>query len=260
MIKLRNISLQRNGKQILENVDLDFPPGVLTMILGPNGAGKTSLFEILTGQLTPQRGYIRWEKELFGNWSAKEMAIRRTVLSQQVHINFPIQVEDLVGMGNYAVRNLMNNDEHLSIVRDALRKVGLSASAKRSYPSLSGGEQQRVLLAKCIVQLESNFWRPHTQYLFLDEATANLDIKQKHEMMQLVKNIIQRRGIGVVAIVHDLGLAATYADRIILLKQGKVLAQGDCKTTLTSAHISKTFELEAHQVPSLTQGSFSHLT
>lgn len=259
MISLRNISLQRNGKQILEGIDLDLPPGTLTMILGPNGAGKTSLFEILTGQLTPQGGSITWGNVLFDNWSAKEMAIRRTVLSQQMHVNFPIQVEDLVGMGNYAVRNLLKDEEHRSIVRYALCKVGMTAFRNRSFPSLSGGEQQRVLLAKCIVQLESNYWRPHTQYLFLDEATANLDIKQKHEVMQLVKNIIQRRGIGVVAIVHDLGLAATYADRVILLKKGKVLAQGDCKVTLTPTNISKSFELKTNQIPTLFLDNLTHL-
>lgn len=256
MIHLRNVSLKRNGKQILKGIDLDLPPGMLTIILGPNGAGKTSLLEILTGQLTQQSGEIIWEKALFQKWSAREMATRRTVLSQQVQVNFPISVADLVGLGNYAVRSSMKAEEHRSIVHYALQKVGMTAFSHRSYPSLSGGEQQRVLLAKCIVQLESNYWRPHTQYLFLDEATASLDIKQKHEVMQLVKNLIQRRGIGVVAILHDLGLAASYADRIVFLKQGSILAQGDRDTTLTSANISKTFELETNQIPGLP---FDHL-
>jgi iron complex transport system ATP-binding protein len=178
------------------------------------------------------------------------------VLSQQIQVNFPISVEDLVGLGSYAARRSMKAEEHRGIVQYALQKVGMTAFSHRSYPSLSGGEQQRVLLAKCIVQLESNYWRPHTQYLFLDEATASLDIKQKHEVMQLVRNIIQRRGIGVVAIIHDLGLAATYADRVVLLKQGKILAQGNRDTTLTSTNISKTFELETNQIPGLF---FDHL-
>lgn len=251
MITIRNIHLRRGGKQILESVDLDLPTGTFNVIIGSNGAGKTSLLEVLTGQLTPQEGTITWENELFKNWPIEKMAMHRTVLSQHVQVGFPIRVADLVALGSYAVRDTISSQENDSMVHYALKEVGMTAFKDRNYSSLSGGEQQRVLLAKCIVQLESNYWRPHTQYLFLDEATASLDIKQKHQVMRLVRKIIRRRAIGVVAIVHDLALAAKYADRIILLKQGKVLAQGNCVTTLTSANLSKTFDLVGDEIPYL---------
>ncbi len=255
MIQLNHIHIQRGKKVILEDVSVEIRPNALTMLLGPNGAGKSTMLEIISGRLRPDRGNILWENQTLGQRSELEMAQRRTVMSQRVNLSFPIKVAELVDMGCYAAYQETSRAERASIVKHALEKVSLSDFADRDYTTLSGGEQQRVLMAKCIAQLECHYWRPHTQYLFLDEATAGLDIRQKHQLIQVVKSIIKRREIGVLAIVHDLSLAAQYADRVTLLKDGKIVKSGTKKDVLTANLLSETFSLPPEQFQFLNQSS-----
>ncbi|MEL6969335.1 MAG: ATP-binding cassette domain-containing protein [Bacteroidota bacterium] len=253
MIQLQHIHIQRGKKVILEDVSAEVRPNALTVLLGPNGAGKSTLLEILSGRITPDQGKVLWENQPIGKRSEIELAQRRTVMSQRVNLSFPIGVAELVEMGCYAAFEETSPAERASIIKHALGKVGLTDFANRDYTTLSGGEQQRVLMAKCIAQLECHYWRSHTQYLFLDEATAGLDIRQKHHLLQVVKGIIKRRGIGVLAIVHDLSLAAQYADRIILLRDGKLVKEGEKSETLTAPLLSHTFSLPAEQFQLLQQ-------
>lgn len=252
MIKLRNIEVTRGQKKILQDLSLIIQPGELSILLGPNGAGKSTLLEVISGQIIPDSGSITWEREAFHNWSPTKLAQRRTVMSQKVNLSFPIAIEQLVAMGCYAAYEETSPDERDSIVAYAIEKVDLTAFIGRDYNTLSGGEQQRVLMAKCIAQLECHYWRPHRQFLLLDEATAGLDIRQKHQLLRLVKEIIKRREIGVLAIVHDLQLARQYADRIVLLKEGRIVAEGLNKTVLTPQNLQATFGL-----PSSYFGSFT---
>ena len=252
MIKLNQIHIKRGERAILKDVSVEMRPNSLTMLLGPNGAGKSTLLEIMSGRLAADQGQIIWEGSAFGKWSEVELAQRRTVMSQRVQLSFPIQVAELVEMGCYAAYSNTTREERSSIVRYALEKVSLSDFAARDYTTLSGGEQQRVLMAKCIAQLECHYWHSHTQYLFLDEATAGLDIRQKHQLLRVIKGIIKRRGIGVLAIVHDLSLAVQYADRVILLKNGKILSQGPMDAVLQADLLSKTFSVPAEQFQGIT--------
>lgn len=244
MINLQNISVTRGEKNIIHDLSLSIDSGKLTILMGPNGAGKSTLLEVFSGQIIPDRGTIIWEGESFQKWAPVKLAQRRTVMSQKVNLSFPIQIEQLVDMGCYAAYQETKQEERGAIVEYALNKVGLRSFIGRDYNTLSGGEQQRVLMAKCIAQLECHYWRPQPQYLFLDEATAGLDVKQKNHLFKLVKEIIARRGIGVLAIVHDLQLAAQYADEIILMKDGEIIAEGPKSSTLSPQKLVATFGME----------------
>jgi len=245
MIELSNIHFSRGDKQILQGVSLQVPEHQLTVILGPNGAGKSTLLEVLSGQLKPNDGEILWDGIKNPSWNANTLAQRRTVMSQKIQLNFSIQIQQLIEMGCYAAYQETSGAERESIVNYAIDKMKLVEFVGRDYATLSGGEQQRVLMAKCIAQLECHYWRKHHQYLFLDEATAGLDIKQKHQLLRTVSSIIRRRGIGALAILHDLQLAAEYADQIILLRKGRIVRSGPTVEVLTPDSLSQTFDLPA---------------
>lgn len=231
---------------IVRDANIDIPLGQLTVALGRNGAGKSTLLEALTSHHPTASGRITWNGTPAHQLSRQALARQRAVLSQQVSINFPITVQQLAEMGTYAAPETLSASDMATIVGDTLAEVGAAAWVQRPFNSLSGGEQKRVLLAKALIQLRST--QPTgdaPQYLFLDEPTASLDVEQQFELLELVKRLALERGIGVFAILHDLNLAAQFADQVVLLQQGRVVFSGTPQAAFTPERLAAVFGIPA---------------
>ncbi|MEM9918288.1 MAG: heme ABC transporter ATP-binding protein [Bacteroidota bacterium] len=245
MIDVKNISVRKGGRRILEDVSFNIKPGHVTVAIGRNGAGKSTLLETLTGRNKVDKGRIHWDGKMLNQMPRPELAKRRSVLSQNVQIDFPILVTELVEMGSYVASETLVRQKIDSLVRHALSQVEMTEFANRSFNTLSGGEQKRVLLAKCLVQLNCCHWADISKYLFLDEPTASLDIEQQHKLLAFIRRLVRRRNIGVFAVLHDLNLAAQFADEILMMKAGKLLVKGRPEEVLTSDILQQILGVEA---------------
>ncbi|GAB3908022.1 heme ABC transporter ATP-binding protein [Larkinella knui] len=249
MLEVQHISHQINRKVLLDDVSLAVWPGELVAVVGANGAGKSTLLKTFSRELSPTQGQVLLDKKPIGQFSALELARRRAVLAQQNPLAFEFSVYELVMMGRYPHFEGQPRPEDLAIVDYALERTGISQLAGRAVPTLSGGEQQRVHLAKILAQLMSSedINRPdvpirQSRYLLLDEPTTGLDFYYQHSLLEVASELT-RRGYGVVAILHDLNLVMQYAHKVLLLKEGKALAFGKPAAILTTESIRQAFNL-----------------
>lgn len=229
-----HISVTLSGADIVKDISLKVEKGQFVGIIGPNGCGKSTLLKSIYKVIKPQKGLIfLGEKDVLKS-SARAISKEMGVVSQFNDLSFDFTVHEMVMMGRTPHKHLMepDNRQDYQIVADALDKVNLSQYANRSYLSLSGGEKQRVILARAIVQ------RP--KLLILDEPTNHLDIKYQLQILAVVKSL----NIGVLAALHDLSMAAAYCDILYVVKQGKVLASGKPKEVLTNALIRQVYEID----------------
>lgn len=239
MIKVDHISLTLDGTPILNDVGLSAHPGEITAVLGPNGAGKSSLLRCIAGVLKADAGDIRlWGKPL-QNYSLIEMAKKRAALSQVNPIDFPFTAYEIAMMGRdpHSVRDAVAQDQ--IVVDEVLKRLDVLSFKNRIFQSLSGGEQQRVHLARVLAQI----WDVDRPCLLLDEPTTALDLKHQHQVLQLIKTLAQERQWTVVLVIHHLTLAKQYADHVCLMKSGKVYDDGSVAAMLSVAKVAKIFEI-----------------
>ncbi|MEK6480206.1 heme ABC transporter ATP-binding protein [Catalinimonas sp. 4WD22] len=238
MIKLENIHYQIGKKAILQNINLAVEPGAFTAILGPNGAGKSTLFKVMAGDISKHEGKVEINAKARKAFSHQELARIRAVLPQSVHIQFPYTVLEIVSLGCF-VHNLRAKAS-AQIAYSMLEKVGMQDFSQRIYNTLSGGEKQRVQLARVMAQINHQH-STTARYLLLDEPTASLDIACQHQILQQAKALCGEN-IAVLAVLHDLNLAAQYADHVLLMKNGKEVAQGSVEEVYTQENIEHTYE------------------
>lgn len=238
MIDAQNLTFSINGRRLTNNVSLTLPGGEIVAILGPNGAGKSTLLRQLTGYLQPDSGHCSLFERLLGDWPTAELAKTRAVMRQNCHMAFPFSVMEVVRMGRHPhrTRNPRDETEHIMAL------CGCSELASRDYRHLSGGEQQRVQLARLLVQL----WEPEPspKWLFLDEPTSALDIHHQQQLFRLLRQLVQERQFNVCCVLHDLNLAARYADRIILLEKGQIVDNGTPQEVLTESALRNLYRAE----------------
>jgi iron complex transport system ATP-binding protein len=208
-------------------------------IIGPSGSGKTTLMKAMTGEL-PYSGGITLAGLEVGGLSPEVLAAMRGVLPQTSQISFPLNVAEVVGLGLTSSRR--ERAFRARRIAEALAKVGLSGFEGRSYQELSGGEQQRVQLARVLCQV----WDPLPQeglphWLFLDEPVSSLDIKHQVQIMQLAADYAKRGG-GVVAVMHDLNLTAAFADQVLVMQGGRRLAFGARDEVMQAELLSKAYD------------------
>lgn len=239
LLKVSDLSCEIQGRALLSQIQLDLQQGKLLVVLGRNGAGKSTLFKHLTKEMPVKNGQVQiFEKDLRA-FKPRELAQRRAVLPQFTHLNFGYQVLDVVLLGRIPHQKGQTEtarDREISL--EALNQVGLLAYKDRNYLTLSGGEQQRVHLARALAQIHDT---TQPTILFLDEPTSSLDISHQHQVLKIVKNFTHK-GVGVFAILHDLNLASQYADKILILAEGKVRAYGKPESVLTSEILSDAFQ------------------
>lgn len=238
MLRAGHVSLGLAGTPILHDVSLTARAGHLTAIAGPNGSGKTSLLRALTGEI-PARGTITLDGLPVHPRHAMALAPRRGVLPQAARLAFPFTVIEVVRIGQGAGHHAQRADLPLR----ALGRVGLGHMASRFYQDLSGGEQQRVQLARVLAQIWEPVGQDGPNWLFLDEPVSSLDIGHQLSVMRLARDFAARGG-GVVAVMHDLNLTAMFADRVFLMQSGRVAATGTPETVITSETLSSVYDCD----------------
>ncbi|MCX5478144.1 heme ABC transporter ATP-binding protein [Kaistia geumhonensis] len=237
MITAEDITIRAGGNVLIDRVSLALRPGSVTAIVGPNGAGKSTLVRALTGEIAPAAGRVAIDGEDLARLAPRALAARRAVLPQASSLAFPYTVHEVVRLGVLAARDRRAANDR---VVAALSAVDLSGFGGRLYQQLSGGEQQRVHLARVLCQLPEPCPGGQAAWLFLDEPTSSLDLR--HQLMALAAaQRFARAGGGVVAVLHDLNLAARHADRIVVVRKGRIAADGPPAEVLTAGLIEDVF-------------------
>lgn len=229
-----DITVIRRQKQILRGIDFRAHAGELTAIVGPNGSGKTTLLRTLTGEEHPTSGDIHLEGASVAETPPWRLAEMRGVLPQAATLAFPFNVAEVVRLG-------CPPGGDPALPSKALARVGLQGYETRFYQELSGGEQQRVQLARILAQVPEPIRDGQARWLFLDEPVSALDIGHQLQVMRLARTFADQGG-GVVTVMHDLNLTAMFADRITLLQDGRVLGEGPCHAVLTDDLLSRAYE------------------
>lgn len=239
MLTINAASVSRSGRHILHQVDLEVRPGSLLAVIGPNGAGKSTALKVLSGELQAGEGEACLDGLDLAHWQREELACRRAVLSQRVTLAFGFNVFDVVAMGRRPHCDCSRATNH-RIARAALAAVDMLSFAKRDYQTLSGGEQQRVQLARVLAQIWPNEKTHAPSYLLLDEPVTGLDPAHQHAVLGHAQRRAQQ-GYGVLAVLHDLNLASQYADRVAIMRNGRIFHQGAPEDTFTRERIHAAF-------------------
>ena len=242
--QLKNVSIIRSGRAILEDATGACHPARFTAFCGPNGAGKTTALSVLTGALRPDRGSAALSGQDIRTVDRGRLARQRAVVAQTSALTFPFQSYEVVSMGRAPHLGRTTRQVDLEIVNEAIRKMDVTHLAERNYLTLSGGERKRVDIARALAQVWEAPEAGGTRWLFLDEPTAALDLKYQISLMRELQDLKQK-GWGIVAVLHDLHLVKKFADHVWLFKNGKVEAIGEAKSVLTAERIQSVFELDA---------------
>lgn len=242
MIEARDVTVFLGGKPIVHDIDFEARPGELVSIVGPNGSGKTTLMRALSGDL-PHKGEIDINGRPLSTLKPWQLAGMRAVLPQSAALAFPFTVREVVRLGLTGGRSgaLPGEDERLP--ERALARVDLDGFAGRFYQEFSGGEQQRVQLARVLCQVWAPVMEGQPRWLFLDEPISSLDIKHQLAVMRIARDFAARGG-GVIAILHDLNLAAMFSDRIVVMHRGRIAAAGAPREVLSDGLMSRVFECD----------------
>ena len=238
MITARNLTVSLSGKTIVHGVSLEARAGQLTAIVGPNGSGKTTMMKAVAGEL-PSKGEITINSHALGTLEPWQLAVKRAVLPQAATIAFPFTVREIVRLGLTVGPN--RHAEHIdAITAEALAAVDLAGFAGRFYQELSGGEQQRVQLARVLSQI----WEPVLDgepcFLMLDEPVSALDIRHQLTIMTLARRYCESGG-GVIAVMHDLNLTAMFADHMVMMKSGRIERAGPPAKVMTDDAMEAVF-------------------
>ncbi len=220
MIDASDITVTLGRKEILHQVNFTAEPGKITAIVGPNGSGKTTLLRALTGDVD-HSGSLSMNGYDVTGMASWQLASLRGVLPQATPLAFPFTVIEVVRLGLMA--GVSAGDD--SLPERALARVGLAGYEGRYYQELSGGEQQRTQLARVLCQVWTPMLEGAPRWLYLDEPVSALDIAHQIQVMNIARDFAQEGG-GVIAVMHDLNLTGLYADRVVMMKSGRVLAAG----------------------------------
>lgn len=240
MLEARDVSVTIGSRRIVSNVGFEVRAGEVASIVGPNGSGKTTFLKALTGEL-PHTGAIAMNHRLIAGLKPWEAAAMRAVLPQATALSFPFTVREVVKLGLMGGRSGVPPEEERHLPERALARVDLAGFAGRLYQELSGGEQQRVQLARVLCQVWTPVLEGQPRYLFLDEPVSSLDIRHQLIIMNIARDFA-RRGGAVVAILHDLNLTAMFSDRIFVMHRGRLAAGDAPQDVLTDELISKVFD------------------
>ena len=248
-LQIRQVYFSYLNGLVLHNINLPVEPGEMVGLLGPNGSGKTTLIKLASGVLKPGQGEIKLDGSSLSRLSRRSIARTIAVVPQQFHIAFAFTVNEVVTLGRIPFLKAFaeEGEGDKQFVSDALDLVGISELKERRFDELSGGERQKVILAMALAQ--------QPELLLLDEPTVHLDITHQVEILELVKTLNREQGLTVVAAMHDLNLAALYFDRLVLLKEGRIAADGTPAQVLTTSGIREVFSASVSVEPHPVTGT-----
>jgi iron complex transport system ATP-binding protein len=238
-IDLNKISFAYDNENVINDVACSFSSGHFYSIIGPNGSGKTTLLDLIFGFFSPVSGSISLDGHLLSSLSKKELSRTIALVSQDYSINFPFSVEEVMLMGRhpYIPRFSQPSIKDFDKVKEVMTLCHINHLSKRRINELSGGERQRCIFARALCQ--------DTPVLLLDEAFSNMDINHTLQMLKLVKQAVKAENKMVLSVFHDLNLASSWSDKILMLKDGRVKAFGDSQSVMTAQNIQTVFGVSA---------------
>lgn len=237
MIDIKKIDYSIDGTQILDDLSFKFEKGKFYGILGPNGSGKTTFLDILSGYKNATESEIYIEEKELKEYSHLKLAKKIAIVPQKFDIVFPFSVSDILEMGRYPYKkkffSLQKKD--YEIIDKVIKEVGLEEFLDKEITTLSGGEEQRVIFGKALIQT--------TPILFLDESTSNLDPYYSHTLLSLVRKRVVEEETTVIGVFHDFNLASLYCDEILLLEKGRIVTSGKTQDVLNSKELEEVFKI-----------------
>ncbi len=254
------ISVHIGKATLLGDVSLAVRAGEIVAVAGPNGAGKSTLISVLAGDRTPARGSVTLDGRALADWPRGELARRRAVMSTDRAVAFAFTAQEVALMGRMPLHGGDPDDSDREVIRDLLAAVDCASLADRVYATLSTGERQRVQLARAVAQVadasderdtattDTGSVEPVDRFLLLDEPTSSLDPAHQHTAMRLVRRMADA-GRGVVVVLHDLNLAAAWADRVVLMAEARVVASGTPSQVLRSDLLESVFHVPMLVIP-----------
>lgn len=235
ILRTEELCFDINGISLCKNLNVKVKRGKFTGIIGPNGSGKSTFLKQVYGVLKSTKGVVFLNNEEITSLSNRKRAESMGVLAQENFTEFPFNVEEVVGMGRSMYHSLFcqENEQDREIITQVLRQVSMEDKRKQTYSTLSGGEKQRVLLARALAQ--------ETGLLIMDEPTNHLDIGHQFQIMEFLKDL----DMTILSAIHDLNLAARFCDHLLLIHQGELIAQGSPKEVLTEEILKNVFKVSA---------------
>ena len=237
MLKVHGLEFKYKDSDILKKIEIKINRGEVLSVLGPNGTGKTTLLKCIAGIIKPQKGSF-----LIGNKNM--LHIKRNDLAKQISYvpqsspsKFPITVFEAVLMGRSPYIMWRPSEKDLKIVVNILKSLKLEEFASKNFDQLSGGEKQKVLIARAVAQ--------DTEYLLMDEPTSNLDLKHQMEIMEMISNMVKTKNVAAVFAMHDLNLASRFSDRIVMLSKGEIFCTGKPEQVITVENIKAVYGVNA---------------
>ena len=254
MLRASDVWFAYDRTPVLRGVGLTVPAGAIVGILGPNGSGKTTLLRILAGTRRPQRGTVTLDDAPLSSMSRSDLARRMAVVPQETQLAFDYTVAEVTMMGRYPHLGAfeIEGPADIAVIDETLASTGTRHLKDRLFATLSGGEKQRVVIAAALSQREANHGQREADsgqrtagYLLLDEPTASLDLGYQLEVAALLRRLHRERGVTIVISTHDLGLAGTVCDRLLMIRAGEVVAAGDTDRVLTADNVRSVFGVDA---------------
>ena len=245
MLVANHVGYTVGSARLLHNVSLVLHPGEVVAVIGPNGAGKSTLLKLLGGELQPGSGSLRMDGRCLASWGRQACARKRAVMPQTSQVAFPFTVAEMVMMGRSPHVAGRESAMDQRIVAATMAWTGIDRLAARNFNTLSGGEQQRVQLARALAQIGVDPVQPSgtadaAHYLLLDEPVASMDPAHQHQTLRIARQCSQR-SVGVLVVLHDINLAAMYADRIAVFNQGELVSCGEVASTLSEQLLYQVF-------------------
>lgn len=247
MLELTNVHVRLGDHLALADINLSIPSGEFVGILGANGAGKSTLLAALAGDLHPEQGLVLLDGKPLSVCHVQELARRRAMLPQHLIFDFDLAVAEIVAMGAYPWPDIAP-EQLAALIEDCLAMTDCLQLQQRRFPSLSGGEALRVHLARLLLQVRAS---PNSVecYLLLDEPTANLDPRHQAQILAVAQTQAHQGNIAVIATLHDVNLASRWCDRLILLRNGRIIADGHPSAVLTPENLAAIYDIQAHCMP-----------
>jgi iron complex transport system ATP-binding protein len=240
LLEAKGVSYRGGSRMLVDGIDLSIESGSFTIVIGPNGAGKSTLLRILCGELSPTQGEVRLHGQALRSIPAWRLAHSRAVMPQASDLSFPFTVFEVARLGVEGIGQGLSRRDRERLVLEGLEQADVAHLSNRNYQTLSGGERQRVHFARVLAQLQAGRTVETRQVLFLDEPIASLDLKHQLALLETAKTLA-RGGLAVVAVLHDLQLAAGMGDDLVLLRAGRLVNRGRPETVLTPARLAEVF-------------------
>lgn len=255
-VQARSVSVSIGQATLLDDVSAEIHPGEVVAVAGPNGAGKSTLLSVLAGDRQPSSGIVELDGRGVADWPSVELARRRAVMGTDRAVAFAFSAREVAMMGRMPLHGGAPDAADQTVIDELLEAVDCAGLADRIYATLSTGERQRVSLARAVAQVTdaAGITGDEARYLLLDEPTSSLDPAHQHTAMRLIRRTADA-GRGVVAIVHDLNLAAAYADRVVLLHDARVVESGTPADVLRPELLESVFGIPMLVIP---HPRFSH--